>query len=152
GSATNELTNVQKLFERYINKEFSNDKETYFLSEYMTGIGTGNSTNITPADESEIFGQGAGIGKYGVTAKVSTSVDQLSTSIMELKSTFANAQSNIVDGFNKLQFDVFGFSRGAAAARHFINVVLDGEQSEFAQTFSKACQKSGIPLAYGFDW
>ncbi|MBF4302265.1 DUF2235 domain-containing protein, partial [Vibrio anguillarum] len=92
------------------------------------------------------------IGKYGVTAKVSTSVDQLSTSIMELKSTFANAQSNIVDGFNKLQFDVFGFSRGAAAARHFINVVLDGEQSEFAQTFSKACQKSGIPLAYGFDW
>ncbi|MBF4427455.1 DUF2235 domain-containing protein, partial [Vibrio anguillarum] len=87
-----------------------------------------------------------------VTAKVSTSIEQLSTSIINIKSVFAEADPNTVDGFNKLQFDVFGFSRGAAAARHFINVVLDGEQGEFAQAFSKACQKSGIPLAYGFDW
>ncbi|ASG01286.1 MULTISPECIES: T6SS phospholipase effector Tle1-like catalytic domain-containing protein [Vibrio] len=152
GSATNELTNVQKLFELYEKNQFSENRLAYSIAEYVTGIGTGNSTNIAPADESEIFGQGAGIGKYGVTAKVSTSIEQLSTSIINIKSVFAEADPNTVDGFNKLQFDVFGFSRGAAAARHFINVVLDGEQGEFAQAFSKACQKSGIPLAYGFDW
>ncbi|MBF4256540.1 DUF2235 domain-containing protein [Vibrio anguillarum] len=152
GSASNELTNVQKLFELYEKNQFSENRLAYSIAEYVTGIGTGNSTNIAPADESEIFGQGAGIGKYGVTAKVSTSIEQLSTSIINIKSVFAEADPNTVDGFNKLQFDVFGFSRGAAAARHFINVVLDGEQGEFAQAFSKACQKSGVPLAYGFDW
>ncbi|MBF4236793.1 DUF2235 domain-containing protein, partial [Vibrio anguillarum] len=111
GSATNELTNVQKLFELYEKNQFSENRLAYSIAEYVTGIGTGNSTNIAPADESEIFGQGAGIGKYGVTAKVSTSIEQLSTSIINIKSVFAEADPNTVDGFNKLQFDVFGFSR-----------------------------------------
>ncbi|NAW92085.1 MULTISPECIES: phospholipase effector Tle1 domain-containing protein [unclassified Vibrio] len=152
GSATNELTNVQKLFDRYILSDDIREGGIYTDAVYITGIGTGNDTNIAPADESEIFGQGAGIGQYGVTAKVISSIDQLTGNLDALKAKFASAQPNTVDGLDKLQFDVFGFSRGAAAARHFINVVLDGEQGEFAQAFSKACQKSGISLAYGFDW
>ncbi|RMZ61769.1 DUF2235 domain-containing protein, partial [Vibrio anguillarum] len=135
GSATNELTNVQKLFDRYILSDDIREGGIYTDAVYITGIGTGNDTNIAPADESEIFGQGAGIGQYGVTAKVSSSIDQLTGNLDALKAKFASAQPNTVDGLDKLQFDVFGFSRGAAAARHFINVVLDGEQGEFAQAF-----------------
>lgn len=151
GSATNELTNVQKLFELYSQDKYLSDLNVFTHAEYVTGIGTGNSKNIEPADEST-FGQGLGIGQYGVTAKVTTGVKQLSDNMHMVVSQIFAQLGDDVDGINKIQFDVFGFSRGAAAARHFINVVLDGEQSEFAQTFSKACQKSGIPLAHGFDW
>lgn len=151
GSATNELTNVQKLFELYSQDKYLSDLNVFTHAEYVTGIGTGNSKNIEPADEST-FGQGLGIGQYGVTAKVTTGVKQLSDNMHMVVSQIFAQLGDDVDGINKIQFDVFGFSRGAAAARHFINVVLDGEQGEFAQAFSKACQKSGVPLAYGFDW
>jgi hypothetical protein len=151
GSATNELTNVQKLFELYSQDKYLSDPNVFTHAEYVTGIGTGNSKNIEPADEST-FGQGLGIGQYGVTAKVTTGVKQLSDNLNMVVSQIFAQLGDDVDGINKIQFDVFGFSRGAAAARHFINVVLDGEQGEFAQAFSKACQKSGVPLAYGFDW
>ncbi|AQM21257.1 phospholipase effector Tle1 domain-containing protein [Vibrio anguillarum] len=151
GSATNELTNVQKLFELYSQDKYLSDLNVFTHAEYVTGIGTGNSKNIEPADEST-FGQGLGIGQYGVTAKVTTGVKQLSDNMHMVVSQIFAQLGDDVDGINKIQFDVFGFSRGAAAARHFINVVLDGEQSEFAQAFSEACQKSGVPLAYGFDW
>lgn len=151
GSAANELTNVQKLFELYSQDKYLSDPNVFTHAEYVTGIGTGNSKNIEPADEST-FGQGLGIGQYGVTAKVTTGVKQLSDNMHMIVSQIFAQLGDDVDGINKIQFDVFGFSRGAAAARHFINVVLDGEQGEFAQAFSKACQKSGVPLAYGFDW
>lgn len=151
GSATNELTNVQKLFELYSQDKYLSNPNVFTHAEYVTGIGTGNSKNIEPADEST-FGQGLGIGQYGVTEKVTTGVKQLSDNMHMVVSQIFAQLGDDVDGINKIQFDVFGFSRGAAAARHFINVVLDGEQGEFAQAFSKACQKSGFPLVSGFDW
>ncbi|MBF4285733.1 DUF2235 domain-containing protein, partial [Vibrio anguillarum] len=96
GSATNELTNVQKLFDRYILSDDIREGGIYTDAVYITGIGTGNDTNIAPADESEIFGQGAGIGQYGVTAKVSSSIDQLTGNLDALKAKFASAQPNTV--------------------------------------------------------
>lgn len=147
GSATNELTNIQKLYDLYLSGKFDKDKRTYLHSEYITGIGTGNSQAIEPADES-LLGQGTGIGKYGVTAKVTTGIEQLEESIAD----FSGDISDTYDGINKLQFDVFGFSRGAAAARHFINVVLDGECGEFGQAFNKACKRNNLVLSTDFDW
>ncbi|QTH07673.1 DUF2235 domain-containing protein, partial [Vibrio fluvialis] len=76
GSATNELTNVQKLSDLYIRSDGSIIEGLFTDSIYVTGIGTGNSTNIAPADESVIWGQGAGIGEYGVVEKVNTGIDQ----------------------------------------------------------------------------
>ncbi|EII3003502.1 DUF2235 domain-containing protein [Vibrio cholerae] len=152
GSASNELTNVQKLYELFLRNEYSSELNTFNYAEYVTGIGTGNSTAIAPADESIVVGQGLGIGKYGVTAKVTTGIQTLSQNIERVASTFVKKLEVVVDGIEKLQFDVFGFSRGAAAARHFINVVLDGENGEFAKTFTLGCQKANLPLIYDFDW
>ncbi|ENM5748504.1 T6SS phospholipase effector Tle1-like catalytic domain-containing protein [Vibrio mimicus] len=152
GSATNELTNVQKLFDLYARDKYFEDKNTLSYAEYITGIGTGNSTAIAPADESIVVGQGLGIGDYGVTAKVTTGIKALSNNMTRVVSIIKDELGIKADGIGKLQFDVFGFSRGAAAARHFVNVVLDDEQGEFSTTFSKACQDANFPLMYGFDW
>ncbi|EOI6422529.1 TPA: DUF2235 domain-containing protein [Vibrio cholerae] len=152
GSASNELTNVQKLFDLYSQDKFFKEKNMFSHAEYITGIGTGNSTAIAPADESIVVGQGLGIGKYGVTAKVTTGIEALSKNMDKVATIVKDELGIKADGIEKLQLDVFGFSRGAAAARHFVNVVLDGEKGEFSTTFSKACQEAKFPLVYGFDW
>lgn len=147
GSATNEITNVQKLYDLYVRGKFNSDRTVYSHAEYITGIGTGDSKAIEPADES-LLGQGTGIGEYGVTAKVATGIEQLSESVSDISGDIYD----LCDGIGKLQFDVFGFSRGAAAARHFINVVLDSERGEFAQSFKKACRENNLPLKASFCW
>lgn len=110
-------------------------------AEYITGIGTGNSTAIAPADESIVVGQGLGIGKYGVTAKVTTGIEALSKNMDKVATIVKDELGIKADGIEKLQLDVFGFSRGAAAARHFVNVVLDGEKVNFRLRFQKHVRK-----------
>lgn len=147
-SAANELTNIQKLYERYISDKFNQDQTVFYHSEYITGIGTGNSTDIAKADES-LKGQALGLGEYGVEAKVETAIEHIVDSFNLIKQQLTDIQA---DGVNKIELDVFGFSRGAAAARHFINVALDGEQGEFVPKFVGACQQNELALQAGFDW
>ncbi|MFH0258799.1 phospholipase effector Tle1 domain-containing protein [Vibrio rumoiensis] len=150
-SAANELTNIQKLYERYMRDEFNSDKTVFYHPEYITGIGTGNSTEIAKADES-LKGQALGLGEYGVEAKVTTSIQSLSEHFESIATSMRNIISIPIDGINKVELDVFGFSRGAAAARHFINVAIDGEQGEFVPQFVAACQQNELALQAGFDW
>lgn len=150
GSAANELTNIQKLFDLYLSDVFNEDNTVFQHAQYITGIGTGNSTVIGPAEEDDT-GYGMGIGDYGVAAKVETAVEQICRELKEMVQIIERTHSE-VDGFNKLEFDVFGFSRGAAAARHFINTVLDGIVGFFAQSFGDECRKLELSLSKGFDW
>nr|WP_275667129.1 DUF2235 domain-containing protein [Vibrio brasiliensis] len=151
-SASNELTNVQKLFDLYQSNSFNDSQTVFRYARYITGIGTGNSTDIAQAKE-YFDGKGLGMGKYGIIDKVKTGVEdicsQLESIIIAIKD-----ESSKVDGFNKIEFDVFGFSRGAAAARHCINTVLEGQQSLFAQAFINTLQqlKGGYTLTADFDW
>ena len=147
GSAANEHTNIQKLFERYPTIITPNKKERIFYhSEYITGVGTGNSTDIAPADES-LIGQGLGIGDYGVTQKAETGIQQLINDISFIKQYIKD-----VDGIKKIELDIWGFSRGAAAARHFVNLVLEGKEGKFATQIIKACQDNNINFATNFNW
>ncbi|WP_391087159.1 phospholipase effector Tle1 domain-containing protein [Vibrio sp. NH-UV-68] len=148
GSATNELTNIQKLFDLYKKNVFSEDGDVYHHAVYVTGIGTGNNIAVAPADES-LFGQGTGIGDYGVEAKVITAINSLTSTLK--KEVFPNFPEDL-DGLGKIDIDVFGFSRGAAAARHFINMLLDGKGSEFSTSFEKAVEEAGFILSKSFDW
>lgn len=149
-SAANELTNIQKLYERYRNDEFNQDETVFYHSEYITGIGTGNNTEIAKADESVLGGQALGLGEFGVEAKVTTAINQVNQALeQQIKPELSSTE---IDGINKIELDVFGFSRGAAAARHFINVALDGEQGEFVPKFVEACQQNKLALQAGFDW
>ena len=148
GSAANELTNVEKLKERYGDGEFIND--VFVNRIYITGVGTGNSKAIAPADESVYIGQGLGVGEYGVVAKAETGIESICESLL---SFWLQAIKKVdYDGIDKIEFDVFGFSRGSAAARHFINLVLDGAEGDFSTAFMQACQDNNINLMNGFDW
>lgn len=152
GSASNELTNIQKLHDLYPDGVFDSEKNVYIHSEYTTGIGTGNEKDSTkPADESVYIGQAIGLGEYGVVSKVETGIEQLCTSLSKISDS-KEVLSNEVDGFSCVLFDVFGFSRGAAAARHFTNVIVDGEKGLFATKFTEACHSNPIGLKSGFDW
>lgn len=152
GSASNELTNIQKLHDLYLSDTYAPEHGAFILREYITGIGTGNDTdNTKPADESVYIGQATGLGEYGVEAKVDTGIKQLCSNLASLKRKREYSEL-AVDGIGKIELDTFGFSRGAAAARHFANVVIDGETGSFAKEFVEACKTHKIGLKSGFDW
>ncbi|VEH20943.1 Uncharacterized conserved protein [Chryseobacterium nakagawai] len=117
----NPYSNVAKLFDLY--KEKKNPSEDakgsedahpeygnyVILKQYIEGIGTKQDK------EDDIAGSCAGRGDWGVIGRVEEGI----------KNVIANEFSNISKDkkINKIVFDVFGFSRGAAAARHFCNEV-----------------------------
>lgn len=152
GSASNELTNIQKLHDLYPDDVFDAERNTFVHPEYITGIGTGNEKDSSkPADESLMPGQAFGTGDYGVIAKVETGIKQLCKALGAISESDQFIKTN-ADGFKAIKLDVFGFSRGAAAARHFSNDVVDGEKGTFATKFTQACKANSIDMKAGFDW
>lgn len=82
---------------------------------YIEGIGT------EQGKPDSVFGSGLGIYDTGVIAKTDKAVSQI-TPAMNLK--VKDILNQILDEkliVKNIQFDVFGFSRGATAARHFAN-------------------------------
>jgi hypothetical protein len=54
-----------------------------------------------------------------------------------------------IDCVHRIEFDVFGFSRGAAAARHFVNVIDQKVDHPLLQAMANI---PDIRLKVGFDW
>jgi hypothetical protein len=77
-----------------------------------------------------------------VLAKVAEGV----SSLAEALTRFMEENNSV--GLTKLELDIFGFSRGAAAARHFANQVLKGEQGPPGDLLLPG----KVKLATGFDW
>ncbi|WGW01282.1 DUF2235 domain-containing protein [Vibrio sp. YMD68] len=148
-SAASELTNIQKLFDLYQSNTFNEHQTVFRFAHYITGIGTSNSTDIAKAEEDDP-GLGFGMGKFGIIEKVTTGIEGVCGELRKI----LDREKVIYDGFNKLEFDVFGFSRGAAAARHCINTVLGGQQSLFSQAFIRTLQtlEGDYTLTADFDW
>lgn len=115
GSYGNDVSNVFKLYELYPTSELAGDETSAKLvsrSLYVDGIGT-------DAGQQDSMGAAAtGRGDAGVTGKVQKAFVALKTLVKEAISR--NPGSEITS----LTFDTFGFSRGAAAARHFANEVV----------------------------
>ncbi|EHN8924720.1 type VI secretion system tube protein Hcp, partial [Enterobacter asburiae] len=85
---------------------------------YIDGIGT------EAGKPDSLIGQSMGIADTGVIAKTDKAVAGLAQTIsqsIESIKTELNAEKLTL---TSLTFDIFGFSRGAAAARHFANRVL----------------------------
>lgn len=82
---------------------------------YIEGIGT---TNKKPDSK---FGMAFGNNQTGVIAKTDKAIEL----IREQISIFIDKNDMKSIAIAKIQFDIFGFSRGAAAARHFANRVND---------------------------
>ena len=107
-SYMNDLSNVAR-------KELHYAKSAYVDSVYIEGIGT-DDLGADTDDVSTVTGVGHlgvayGSGDQGIVAKVKKGCQKLAEKASKLKGE---------DKINTLIVDVFGFSRGSAAARNFI--------------------------------
>ena len=139
GSYGNELSNVALLYDLYEDQADTLVEESTAqasLKIYIDGIGT------TSGSDDSAWSMGTGKGGTGVVARVSESPALIMEKLQELTSN--NPQLLI----EKIEFDIFGFSRGAAAARHFANEVLKPMGGVLATELNH-----GLPaLAPEFDW
>lgn len=101
----------------YLNK--TNDLARHEVSYYVEGIGTEDfnaekaltdTTNGRDVRQGYAFGSGT----TGVPAKVTKGIN-------EARARIKKAYNNQEQYIKKITIDVFGFSRGAAAARHFVS-------------------------------
>ncbi len=109
-------TNVHWLQTLY-RKDISEHDVTIQKAIYIDGIGT------EAGKPDSMLGQGLGISDTGVIAKTNKAVASLAGNIQEVLQEIRLRQSDYELVITSLQFDIFGFSRGAAASRHFANRV-----------------------------
>lgn len=111
-SYENEVSNIA-ILEKY---HVKNETYTYSSSVYVEGVGTiDHEDDSTTSAATGCFGT-------GIIAKVKKGIDILVTRI---KKRFATSVHIKV-----MDLDVFGFSRGAAAARNFVHAVLNGNDEK----------------------
>lgn len=135
----NDVSNIWRLYQLYredAKATFEDGQPRAFLPVYVTGIGT-----TTGEKDTLLPGQAWGQGATGVLAKVTEGFAGLE----EALSRFKDENSGI--GLAKLELDIFGFSRGAAAARHFVNQVGKRKQGPLGKMLP-----GQLKLAAGFEW
>ncbi len=134
GSYLNAETNVSKLETLYFKDTIEQDNSlTHRLSVYVSGVGT----KFGEQDDGQSMG--LGLGEQGILRKIEDSAEKLTLEV-------ANRVNDPVD---ELIIDVFGFSRGAATARHFVGrEVYDTTGSlygEYKGALVRAFEREGIP-------
>ncbi len=107
-------TNVHWLRTLY-KKSFTADDSFFQRDIYIDGIGT------EAGQPDSLIGQGLGISDTGVIAKTDKAVHSLAGNIQAALEALGRTFPNNEIVIKSLQFDIFGFSRGAAASRHFAN-------------------------------
>ena len=133
-------TNIARLYELYRNDaDISLDStgNEAALRVYIEGVGT-----KTEQPDQQFPDMALGRGDTGVIAKVESAADKF------LSQLDLFIQSNPGVQISKVEVDVFGFSRGAAAARHFVNDLRLGQASLLASSL----RKGKAPLAGDFAW
>ncbi|MRI00652.1 hypothetical protein GH721_08955 [Kriegella sp. EG-1] len=123
-SYSNYYSNVAILFKHY-DTPTTNDESIGKV--YVEGIGTKKYESDDSFD-----GKGRGTGKYGITTRVNEACDMLAKEVKRLAS---------VKTVFELKIDVFGFSRGAAAARNFIHEITLKEKDEVNLVLSQGAVK-----------
>jgi len=120
GSYRGYYSNIHWLNSLYIaDQTLLDDQVQAQIQTYISGIGTA-------ADKSDsAIGMGLGTSILDIFEGVVTKTDEAMEGIASELLGFMkrNVQQDLC--IAKIQFDVFGFSRGAAAARHFANRVME---------------------------
>ncbi|MBA1275699.1 phospholipase effector Tle1 domain-containing protein [Stutzerimonas azotifigens] len=115
----NDVTNVRKLSDLYLDTPALQGEGQYSRTSrvlYVEGIGTKSG------DKDSLIGSGTGRGVTGVEGRVQQAFGLINALIKDVLKGNPDAE------ISSLTFDAFGFSRGAAAARHFANEVVRGRQ------------------------
>jgi len=130
-----EFSNVRKLFDVYPENNFKdkntsgNGKDTTTHSAYVRGVGSRTDVHVAwepneklaySADEKHVSdGKTGGMWGAGGHARIADMLSQLQDAMDLHKDKFGKQPELIL-------LDVFGFSRGAIQARHFVNVIKQG--------------------------
>ncbi len=121
----NAPSNVAYLYQLYPDNAvdgISAEAKTAYIKAYVEGIGTRSG-----GKDATVIGQGLGQGETGVVARVKEVPDLVAKQL----SSFHQTNPGIV--IQRIEFDIFGFSRGAAAARHCANEVLKPGRGLFSE-------------------
>lgn len=156
-SYDNDLSNPAILF-----KNYTKDPGNKVFKVYTDGMGTNTSpaipektdanpnpvrdTNLNKEDYKKddlMFGPAFGQGSAGIMDRVKKSIEDVVSIIKAQKLDKDHCVGTIT-------FDVFGFSRGAASARHFVHVVTHGPYvAKMGLVYAvEDLQNNSLPLSY----
>jgi len=139
-SFTNGESNISRLYNLYAGADVKRDKTilpTNRFKLYESGAGTHNPYIEEDYEEDSIlFGSGFGGEKYLTKDKTGIEAHIIYACIKISEQLRASALGYI----NELYLDVFGFSRGAATARHFICSILN-EAEKSGENYSIKMKK-----------
>ncbi|WP_228704090.1 T6SS phospholipase effector Tle1-like catalytic domain-containing protein [Marinobacter nauticus] len=122
-SYANAASNVAKLWDLYIEEEKEEEgTSTYRRKIYAPGAGT------KTGDDDVLYSAATGMGEAGIVPQVTYAFSQLA---QQAKDTFQDKP------INRLTLDLFGFSRGAAAARHAAHEINQGESGLLAEILAQ---------------
>ena len=113
GNAPSNVAHLYDLYPDNTATPVSKDSDTGYIKAYIEGIGTRSG-----GEDDVLIGQALGQGETGVVARVKQTPELVDLQIR----TFVDRNPDLHIG--RIEFDIFGFSRGAAAARHCSNEVL----------------------------
>jgi hypothetical protein len=123
-SYANGLSNVAKLRDLYKEGELESEGGTTYLRQvYAPGAGT------KTRDSDKWYGAATGMGEAGVIQQVNHAFSRLALLIKE------DLQGQTIE---RLTVDLFGFSRGAAAARHAAHEINQGESGLLARILAES--------------
>ena len=133
-SYTGALSNVAKLYKLYDTDNVAGENKQAHRYEcfkekiYVTGAGTHFDKQTSNHEEDDLFlGQALAIGDAGIKAKVNNACKQLHKIVGGIEEAYIDT----------LVLDVFGFSRGAAEARHFVGLLSKDLNCTFKRTMDK---------------
>ncbi|WP_236206730.1 phospholipase effector Tle1 domain-containing protein [Pseudomonas tohonis] len=137
GNAPSNVAYLSRLYQDNTTIRLGPEADTGYVPVYLEGIGTtsGGSDSVLPA-------QASGRGDTGILHRVAQSPDKIKDQLNLFIQTHPGIQ------IRALEFDLFGFSRGAAAARHFANEVLKPDGGLLAEVL----RGGRFGLARSFDW
>ncbi|MGH8417183.1 MAG: DUF2345 domain-containing protein, partial [Pseudomonas sp.] len=121
-SFANAMSNVAHLYRLYPDHATNGlpaDSVIGFVPVYLEGIGT------TGGGEDSWISQASGTGTTGVVARVKQAQSLIEEQLRDFAST------NPDTAVRRIEIDIFGFSRGGAAARHCANEFLKPQRGIF---------------------
>lgn len=114
------FSNIHWLNSLYTSQQqLAEDQIEAQIKTYLSGIGTATGK------PDSMIGMGLGSSMLDIFEGVVTKTDEAMVAMTNAIAEFMQCNPSPDFCIAKIQFDVFGFSRGAAAARHFANRVME---------------------------
>ncbi|WP_256254617.1 T6SS phospholipase effector Tle1-like catalytic domain-containing protein, partial [Pseudomonas agarici] len=136
GNATSNVALLHDLYPDQADVQLPNRVEQAHIKVYVEGIGTSSGQSDS------LYTQGSGQGDTGVVARV----EQSPALVLQQLRRFRENNPSLK--IRRLEVDLFGFSRGAAAARHCANDLLKGADSLLARALPVGSPLLGADFAW----